>query len=70
MLLQDLEGLLAAFDEERRVMGQRHADAEARATQLQAQVGLFPIHHCNVTAAAEMKSRWGKVGTCHEPFAS
>jgi hypothetical protein len=36
--LQDLEGLLAAFNEERRLMGERHAASEARATQLQAQV--------------------------------
>lgn len=35
---QDLDGLLAAFDEERKVMGERHAAAEQRATQLQAQV--------------------------------
>lgn len=38
MTVQDLEGLLAAFDEERRAMGERHAAAEERATQLQAQV--------------------------------
>lgn len=38
VLLQDLEGLLAAFDEERKVMGERHAAAEQRATQLQSQV--------------------------------
>lgn len=38
MTVQDLEGLLAAFAEERRAMGERHAAAEERATQLQAQV--------------------------------
>jgi hypothetical protein len=35
---QDLEALLAAFNEERRLMGKRHAAAEAAAAQLQAQV--------------------------------
>ena len=35
---QDLEGLLSAFNEERRLMGERYAAAETRATQLQGQV--------------------------------
>lgn len=38
VLLQELEGLLAAFDEERGVMAERYAAVEGRATQLQAQV--------------------------------
>jgi hypothetical protein len=54
-ILQDLEGLLAAFDEERRVMGERHAAAEERAAQLQAQVGsgwlLLCRTHCLDAAA-------------------
>jgi len=45
---QDLESLLAAFDEERQLMGERHAAAEARATQLQAQVrGCLGLYWAN-----------------------
>lgn len=62
--LQDLEGLLAAFDEERRAMGERHAAAEERATQLQAQVCHLLLVLALRTPFAGVCMRWALLIQC------